>query len=269
MQAGMMIGRAAMGGGALLLLQVMDFRAVTLALSILTASSMLLLVPSRDLTTAVGGSRQQVAGVVRALVRALRSRNTWLGLIFALVGGAAFKSLEVVLGPFLIDRGFDRNDVGWFSAGPMIGLMLAGAVAGGILADRFERKPFVMVALGAFVSSIALLAGADWLADHSRGYHLFALLSITAFAIGLFTSASYALFMDLTDPSIAATQFSAFMGATNGCESWSTYVMGKIVASSGYPTAMLCMCGVSLCALPALRAMRVDSEPPQESPATP
>jgi MFS family permease len=187
-------------------------------------------------------------------------------LIFALFGGAAFKSLEVVLGPFLIDRGFDRSDVGWFSAGPMNGLMLAGAVVGGILPDRVVRKPCVMIALGTVVSSIGMLAVADWLAGHGRGHHLLSLLSVTAFAIGLFTSASYALFMDITDPRIAAKQFSAFMGATNGCESWSSFAMGKIVAASGYPVAMLCLCGVSICALPVLSAMRIASRRPKESP---
>jgi hypothetical protein len=47
------------------------------------------------------------------------------------------------------------------------------------------------------------------------------LIGVADVFIGLFTAASYALFMDLTDPKLGGTQFSAFMAATNGCESWS------------------------------------------------
>ena len=47
--------------------------------------------------------------------------------------------------------------------------------------------------------------------------------------------------MDISSPVIAATQFSAFMGATNGCESWSSFASGKLIASFGYSVAMLSM----------------------------
>jgi predicted MFS family arabinose efflux permease len=53
-------------------------------------------------------------------------------------------------------------------------------------------------------------------------------------AIGWFTAASYALFMDWTDPRLGATQFSAFMGATNLCESWTAAVAGRMIPRYGY-----------------------------------
>lgn len=36
---------------------------------------------------------------------------------------------------------------------------------------------------------------------------------------GLITASAYALLMQLTDPRLGATQFSAYMGAVNACES--------------------------------------------------
>ena len=42
-------------------------------------------------------------------------------------------------------------------------------------------------------------------------------------AIGVFTASSYALFMDHTEPAVAATQFTAFMALTNACESWAVF----------------------------------------------
>src|SRR5690606_41764562 len=106
-------------------------------------------------------------------------------------------------------------------------------------------------------------AFSDLLWQAQRGPHLLVGLALTALGIGIFTAASYALRMDLTRPSIAATQFSAFMGATTGCESWSSYAIGRIVASGGYPTGLLTMCGVSLAALPLLLGMRRDPDRPQ------
>lgn len=56
------------------------------------------------------------------------------------------------------------------------------------------------------------------------------------------------------DSAIAATQFSAFMGATIGCEAWSTYVMGNLVKANGYPFGILILCAASFAALPLLVA---------------
>jgi hypothetical protein len=74
--------------------------------------------------------------------------------------------------------------------------------------------------------------------------------------VGQFTASSYAIFMDLTHPRVGATQFSAFMAATNACESWAVWSAGLIVASHGYPAAFLAMCAVSLLGLPLLRGLR-------------
>jgi MFS family permease len=76
------------------------------------------------------------------------------------------------------------------------------------------------------------------------------------FFVGFFTAVSYALFMDLTDPRLGATQFSAYMAATNGCESWSAFAGGRMVAAQGYPAAFLAMSAVSLLGLPLLALLR-------------
>ena len=66
---------------------------------------------------------------------------------------------------------------------------------------------------------------------------------------------SYALFMDLTDPKLGSTQFSAFMAATNGCESWSGWAGGQVVARAGYGASFITMSGVSLLGLIALKGL--------------
>ncbi len=193
----------------------------------------------------------------QALAATTRSRSTWLGLTFGLFGGAAFKSLEVIFGPFLIDRGYSQAEIGWFSAGPMIVLMIAGSLFGGWLADKTGRKRLVAGALIWIVIVVSALAVSDRWAGEIRGPHLLACLAGAAFGIGVFTASSYALFMDLTDPALGASQFSAFMGSTNGCESWSTYVIGQVIAAYGYAAGMLLMSLVSLAAIPLLLGMRL------------
>lgn len=76
------------------------------------------------------------------------------------------------------------------------------------------------------------------------------------FFAGRFTAASYALFMDVTNPKLGATQFSTFMSATNGCEAWVVYSAGLITTASGYNIAFLIMCIVSLTALLFLRKIK-------------
>jgi hypothetical protein len=79
--------------------------------------------------------------------------------------------------------------------------------------------------------------------------------------IGLLTTASYALFMNLTDPRLGATQFSAFMGATNLCEAWAALAVGRLVVAWGYPAAFALLGLVSLGALPLLGAITTRSRP--------
>lgn len=260
MQAGMLLGRAAMGGGALVLSQHLGWNAVVALLILCTTFSAAMVWQSvLPAAEPPAGDRNATRGrtMLRSLGEALRERNTWLGLAFAFTGGAAFKSLEVVVGPFLVDRDFTKGEIGWFTAGPMIGLMVLGSLAGGALADRTHRKLSVAKSLVWIVASVAALAALDVATEHAGPVSLLWVLACVAFGIGLFTAASYALFMDLTKPQLAATQFSAFMGATNGCEAWSVFVLGQIVAWRNYPSGMLAMCAASLLALLFLSALRI------------
>jgi hypothetical protein len=66
--------------------------------------------------------------------------------------------------------------------------------------------------------------------------------------------------MDLTHPRVGATQFTTFMAATNGCESWSAWAGGALVASSGYGWTFITMASVSLVGLLILRMVHGPTE---------
>jgi MFS transporter, PAT family, beta-lactamase induction signal transducer AmpG len=85
---------------------------------------------------------------------------------------------------------------------------------------------------------------------------LMACLAALYLGIGCFTAASYALFMDLSDPKIGATQFSTFMAATNACEAWAVWTGGKLVARFDYGWALVAMAVGGLLALVFLLPLR-------------
>ncbi len=269
MQAGMLAGRAAMGGGALLLGSLIGDTAVVVVLvSITSFSGGLLLcshVPMLEHDSLPNDKNpirfvDRVKSVARDLASAVKGPRHWAAFAFALTGPAAFKAFEVIIGPFLIDRGLSENEVGTFTATVMIGAMVYGSVLGGCLADRFQRNSFVAGALAFIVASLSAVAITDIVTNEVGGWLLLLPIAVTGLGIGVFTVAAYALFMDMTEPRIAATQFSAYMGATNGCEAWSTLLLGQLVAGYGYAYGILSLCAVSALSLLLLPAIvRTDS----------
>lgn len=252
MQAGMLTGRSVFGGGVLLLgtwfgREWIIGALVTWILVAIGAALMLREAepPPRDRAHAFFG----------VLASVLRRRATWVGLAFALLSAAAFEATGQLAGPYLIDRGVPSETVGVFFGVFVVGAMLIGGLIGGAISDRWGRLASAAASLTGFVAAIVLLAFLD-LGGASGAPVLIALLTTMYFFVGFFTAVSYALFMDLTDPRLGATQFTAFMAATNACESWSAFTSGRIVASQGYPAAFFAMSAVSLLALPLLRLMR-------------
>lgn len=140
---------------------------------------------------------------------------------------------------------------------PMISMMVIGSILGGVLTDRRSARLCAAGALAYLSILIATLGFADAMLEIDAYLFAFPLLVAISLGIGVFTAASYALFMDLTQPRLAATQFSAFMGSTNGCESWSGYVSGVLIASYGYSSAMVTMATISLLSLPLLATLKI------------
>lgn len=252
MQAGMLVGRSAFGGGVLLLGTWLGRKWMVGALIAWILAALGAAALMREPEPA---AREVSGSFIDHLAAMMRVRTTWIGLAFALVSASAFEAAGQLAGPFLVDRGVPSSTIGVFFGFFVVSAMLTGGLIGGAFADRWGRIRTAAAALIGFVSPIVMLALVD-LGGGSGAVTLIALLTAMYFFVGLFTTASYALFMDLTDPRLGATQFSAFMAATNGCESWSAWSSGRMVAAQGYPAAFLAMSAVSLLGLPLLRLMR-------------
>jgi PAT family beta-lactamase induction signal transducer AmpG len=175
-------------------------------------------------------------------------------LAFAAIGGAGFEAVGILAGPYLVDQGFSTRQVGAFLFLPTVAAMLAGAIMAGRFSDRLGRVPAAAVTL---IGLAVIIIGVAW-ADPSwlGGAVTLGLLTLFYFLIGAFTTTSYALFMDVTDRRLGATQLSASMSATNLCESWSALVVGRLTSLWGYGAAFSIMAILSLTALPMLAGIR-------------
>ncbi len=259
MQAGMLLGRSLFGGGTLLLLSVLGPSGGIVAL-IAVIWGIALVVARSDLREAdppSASGRRDLSLIVHVFGFLLRQRIVWYALGFGLLAGAVFEGLGSVAGPFLVDAGFDTSAAGAFFAFPSVVAMAAGALAGGVVSDRIgalraTRTFFLSLVTVVVVFSVAVAAGVtDKVAT-------IVLLVIVYLGIGLFTAASYAMFMNVSVPAYRATSFSAFMGSTNLCESWSAFAVGRIVPSAGYGVAFGVMAVLSLASLPLLRRLRAE-----------
>jgi len=172
-----------------------------------------------------------------------------------LPAAAGFEATGQLAGPFLVDRGVPEKTIGIFSGAVVLAATLTGGLPGGKLPHHWGRLKAVAIFLVRFVTMIVGLALSDFARGTPTTTVLLGWLTGMYFFIGLFTAASYALFMDLTDARLGGTQFSAFMAATNGSESGSAWAAGRIVGPANYPTAFLALSAVSFLGLPLLQRL--------------
>lgn len=255
MNVGMLLGRAAMGGGLLAIYPWVGQTGAVGTLLLATLFSMAVLASTRlpqEFGATPNDSPAYWSGLVWTFRRVFTSPVTWQGVSFVLVAGAAFKSFDAVYSIYLVDRGFTDEQIGLFTAGPVIGAQVVGSILGGWLTDRLGAHRLVRISLVAIAALIAGVAIYDLGVDGAVAWPQLVLMTVLFLGIGIFTAGSYALYMNWTQTGITATQFSTFMGAVNGSESWSVYVLGLLITSRGYGEALLIMAALSLLALPLL-----------------
>ena len=265
MQAGMLTGRSIFGGGALVVAATGGIAWVIAALVACIWITLVCVIFTRE-PPELAGFRHRLSDFRQHLQSALRRRTTWLGLAFALVAAAGFEATGQLAGPFLVDRGLSEKTIGLFFGVAVVSATLVGGLIGGKLSDRWGRIRAVAIFLVGFVVMIAGLAVSDLVMAKPAPSVLIGWLTGMYFFIGMFTASSYALFMDLTDARLGGTQFSAFMSATNGCESWSAWAGGRIVGPGNYAPAFLAMAAASLLSLPLLKWLAKEREREPASP---
>jgi MFS transporter, PAT family, beta-lactamase induction signal transducer AmpG len=114
---------------------------------------------------------------------------------------------------------------------------VAGALAGGLLADRFGTRR-VMAASMAIVGTLLLVFAATQRFWPSFTF-LAGWLSMEKFAESAYNAATFAFFMTLSNPAVGATQFAVYMATTNLTYSWTSALGGRIADSYGVAATFL------------------------------
>jgi MFS transporter, PAT family, beta-lactamase induction signal transducer AmpG len=258
MQAGMLLGRSLLGGGALAVSGFLGWNWIFIFLIMFTWISLLLVLFTNE-PEERAGKKEGLENFKINLKEAVKTKTTWYGILFALTAAAAFEAVGGMAGPFLIDYKNSTEMIGFFFGIPVVIAAIIGGLIGGKISDKISRKKAVLFFLIGFVSIISLLGVADIFYPEIlfKSFVPILLLTLMYFFIGLFTASSYALFMDITNPKLGATQFSTYMGATNGCEAWSVWLGGFAAGNYGYGISFLLMSLFSLTGLIFLRKIKL------------
>ena len=239
--------------------------------------------PSGPPRAAMGGGRVRAIGTeLVAFTRGaagafVSNRAAFVAIFLALLPMGAYALGLALQSNIAVELGLSDAQVGLLS---LLGTILAGGfcVLGGWLSDRFGRRRTLAIFIaGTTLPTLALAVAMQhfhWIVP--IGQHLQARpvpphQLVTAFwacalAYSVFQGLMYgvgtAIFMDVTIPRVAATQFTAYMAMTNLVFAYSAIWQGHAAMRWGYPATLVldCIVGlVCLLLLPLMGARRADA----------
>jgi len=282
MFAGASIGQAVGGSLVLFLAAVMPFRLTYFfVVGMIGLVTLFIALPLKEPRGPVRPS--PVGGALQAIGRELSgflkqtwvaftgSRGAMIGLAYAILPAGAYALGLALQSNVAVELGLSDNQVGALALYSTV-ISALGCVVGGWLSDRFGRRK----TLGFFLFCTALpTIWLAWSMQQAGWIHALdprmanrpvpsaalvqtfwvACIVYNAFQ-GLYYGIQSALFMDITTPRVAATQFTAYMAMLNLTISYTARWQGWAIERFGYPVtlaadAALGMIGVML--LPLLQ----------------
>jgi PAT family beta-lactamase induction signal transducer AmpG len=278
--SGMMFGGQSLGvllggGGTLLLVGQIGLAGAvgSMALVILAVMTGVVL-PMRELVpeaAAVARGWRAVAGEVagflrRALQALFGSRLAWAGLLFAVLPISAMALARGLQSNLAVDLGLSNEQIGGLASASQAATAIT-CILGGWLSDRLPLRR----ALATYMVLLSLPGLALMLALQRQGWapgqvappdlvmaFMAAVLAYNAL-FGFIYGARVAVFIGITRPEVAATQFAAYMAFTNLSITYSLLWQGHAVQQFGYAAtlgwdALVGLAG--LLVLPFLKARR-------------
>ncbi|NTF34507.1 MFS transporter [Rhizobium skierniewicense] len=187
-----------------------------------------------------------------SILRALKRPHIQIGLIIAAIYVAAQKWGLAMLGPFLIDYGFDLATLGLFNGVGSMVVGFGGALLGGFLVRLYGSSRVLVLSI--VVQAILLCAFAAFSLHRDIADWVVMTIAITSssgvMSIGFV--ALYASFMGWCDPKQAGVDFTLFQ-CMDGIVSMAGGVgAGAIAERFGYHTSFLVAAGISALAAPAI-----------------
>ena len=228
---------------------------------------------------------RDLATFVRDAWRAFTgSRAALVGVVVALLPAGAYALSLALQSNLAVELGLSDHQIAMLNLWSTL-IFALSCVAGGWLSDRYGRRR--MLALFVFLTVIPTL----WLAwtmheaalDHAdrspprpdRPQPSSALVwtfwaAVLAFNVfqGLYYGVRSALFMDVTTPAVAATQFTAYMAMANLVISYTAWWQGLSIVRWGYPVTLLIDSIVGLIGLfllPLMKPVRAAAVAPPDA----
>jgi PAT family beta-lactamase induction signal transducer AmpG len=265
MFAGAYLGQAVGGSGVLFLTGIVSFKATFFfvgawILSITLAVALPLREPKSEPAARTPGPPLAAAGreMARFVGESLRaftgSRGAFCGVLFAILPAGACSLSLALQSNLSVELGMTNSQIGWLSLWSTI--VAAGAcVVGGVLSDRFgRRRMLTLYTIAMSVPTLWLAAALQregWVAPLDPAaagrpgapHGLIAVFWVATLAYALFNGLMYgtrtALFMDITTPAVAATQFTAYMALLNVVIWYSARWQGLAIERWGYPATLV------------------------------
>jgi PAT family beta-lactamase induction signal transducer AmpG len=213
----------------------------------------------RSFAALLGVLGRRIAKYLLDVVRgfSLSGRGPAAGVVFALLPPGAV-ALGLALGSTMqVDLGMDENQIARLTLATTV-LSAIGCVVGGWISDRLGHRRMLALWVASTTVPALWLASRFTSAEGMTGVTLQAFtIASCAYAVagGLIYGTSTAVFMGLTSPVVAATQFSAYMALMNFVYSYSATWQGSFAEHAGYAATLrrdAALAFVALLVLPLL-----------------
>jgi PAT family beta-lactamase induction signal transducer AmpG len=281
MFAGASIGQTIGGSGVLFLLAVMPFTSTYLfVIATILAITLFVVLPLREKArTQLDEGERAVRNVGRELVdfvvnawRAFTgSRAALVGVLYAVLPAGAYALSLALQSNLAVELGLDDNEVAQLNLYTTL-IFAPSCILGGWLSDRFGRRSTLAIFVFLTVVPTLWLAWTMWQAGWIMPVDMkmanrpqpSTVLIVTFWVAcivynvfqGLYYGIRSALFMDITTPAVAATQFTAYMALMNLCISYTATWQGYVVERIGYPQTLVLDSVLGLIGLVLLPLMR-------------
>jgi PAT family beta-lactamase induction signal transducer AmpG len=166
-------------------------------------------------------------------------RSPKLGLLYSLLPFAPFALGYATLSTIQIDYGLSDNQTAELTTYATIASGI-GCLIGGFLGDKFGIRKILGTACVACAVPTLLLASQIASVGLEAVNADFFYANIVAYSLlfGMAFALSVAVFMGMTNPIVAATQFTAFMGVKNLTISYTNYWQGVVAEKMDYSVVL-------------------------------
>lgn len=224
-------------------------------------------------------SREVGTYLVTALKSFFGTRSALAAAIFGLLPCGAYSLSLALQSNLAVELGMSDASIGALALWSTL-IAAGGCIAGGVLSDRIGRRR--SLALYVVATAIPTLLLAYTMTQHGRimpidpndpgrpetPADLLRIFWIACIAYSLFVGLMYgtrtALFMDVCNPAVAATQFTAYMSLLNVAIWYSATWQGWAIERFGYPKTLAADAAIGMiCLAPLVFARKIHHAIPE------